>query len=138
MPASRRKGLVTIRTTHQWLPMKNTARMTILRKTLVTALPLLGLQACSPLPPADGTADAMTYTCADGRVVQATYPDTEHAQITLDGQSHHLRIARSASGARYVGDHWQWWSKGMHDARLSPLEPGEMIAASAGIPCHAP
>lgn len=80
---------------------------------------------------------SFTYACDDGRTVQATYPDTQTAVLSFDAQTHRLHIAVSADGARYVGEHWQWWSKGMHDARLAELKPGEEIAAAAGVACHA-
>ncbi|CAM5247750.1 DUF4232 domain-containing protein [Rhodanobacter lindaniclasticus] len=80
---------------------------------------------------------AYTYTCDDGRTVQATYPDTQTAVLSFDAQSHRLHIAISADGARYVGEHWQWWSKGMHDAQLAELKPGESIASDRGVSCTA-
>jgi membrane-bound inhibitor of C-type lysozyme len=49
-----------------------------------------------------------------------------------------LRIATSADGARYTGDGWQWWTKGMHEGSLAALAPGEAIASAAGVACHAP
>ena len=87
---------------------------------------------------ASTTAKMVTYTCADGRTVQAVYPDTDTTVLTLDGQTHRLHTAISADGARYVGDHWQWWTKGMHEARLAPLKPGKTIASSSGVSCTAP
>jgi membrane-bound inhibitor of C-type lysozyme len=88
--------------------------------------------------PVSTTAKPMAYACDDGRTVQAVYPDTDTATLTFDGRSHHLRIAVSASGASYVDDHWQWWSKGMHDAWLARLKPGENIASARGVHCAAP
>lgn len=79
----------------------------------------------------------ISYACADGRVVQAAYPDTNTAQIKIGGQEHILRIAMSADGARYTGDGWQWWTKGMHDGSLAPLAAGETIANAPGVACHA-
>jgi membrane-bound inhibitor of C-type lysozyme len=83
-------------------------------------------------------AKALIYTCASGRIVQAAYPDTDTAVLTLDGQMQSLHIAISADGARYVGKQWQWWTKGMHDAWLAPLQPGETIASAHGEACTAP
>jgi membrane-bound inhibitor of C-type lysozyme len=83
-------------------------------------------------------APVLSYTCEDGRKVQASYPDSTTAVLTLDGNTHHLHIAISADGARYVGDHWQWWTKGMHDAWLSPLRNGETYASANGVACRAP
>jgi len=98
----------------------------------------------TPFKPATATAAAaasaktLTYTCDDGRTVQAVYPDTETAVLMFDGQTHRLHTAISADGARYVGKHWQWWTKGMHEGRLAPLKPGETIASASGVSCTAP
>ena len=83
-------------------------------------------------------AETLTYACDSGRTVQAAYPDTETAVLTLDGQTRSLHIAISADGARYVGEHWQWWTKGLHDGWLAPLKPGETIASAKGEACIAP
>lgn len=101
---------------------------------LVPALLLAGCQT-----PAPGvTAKTFTYHCDDGHSVQASYPDTDSAVLALDGQTYHLHTAVSADGARYVGDTWQWWTKGMHDAFLAPLKPGETYPSASGVACHAP
>jgi membrane-bound inhibitor of C-type lysozyme len=83
-------------------------------------------------------APVLSYTCEDGRKVQASYPDSTTAVLSLDGNTHRLHIAISADGARYVGDHWQWWTKGMHDAWLSPLREGETYPSASGVACRAP
>lgn len=101
---------------------------------LIAPTLLLGCQTSTP----NATAKVVTYTCDDGRTVQAIYPDTRSAVITVDGQTHHLHTAVSADGARYVGDQWQWWTKGMHDAQLAPLNRAETIASATGVSCHAP
>jgi membrane-bound inhibitor of C-type lysozyme len=80
-------------------------------------------------------AKTLTYTCDDGRNVQAVYPDTDTAVLTLDGQTYRLHTAISADGARYVGEHWQWWTKGMTQGWLAPLKPGESIASASGVSC---
>jgi membrane-bound inhibitor of C-type lysozyme len=90
------------------------------------------------LPALAAAAKTLVYSCDDGRIVQAVYPDTHTAVLTLDQQTHRLEIAISADGARYVGDHWQWWTKGMHQAWLTALKPGEEYASGNGADCHAP
>jgi membrane-bound inhibitor of C-type lysozyme len=95
----------------------------------------------TPFKPATATAAAavgaktLTYTCDDRRKVQAVYPDTDTAVLTLDGQTYRLHTAISADGARYVGEHWQWWTKGMTKGLLAPLKPGESIASAHGVSC---
>lgn len=66
----------------------------------------------------DAASNVIAYTCDDGRSVRANYADNDTAVLTIDGATHHLHIVRSASGARYVDRHWQWWTKGMHDVQL--------------------
>ena len=78
------------------------------------------------------------YTCTDGRIVAATYPNQTTAILAFAGQTLTLSIAPSADGARYTGHAWQWWSKGMHDAALAPLAPAETIASAPGTQCRAP
>jgi len=89
-------------------------------------------------PQSATVAKAMTYTCDDRRTLEVTYPDHDTAVLTFDGDVHRLHIAISASGARYVGDRWQWWTKGMHEGWLAPLKPGETIASARGVSCTAP
>lgn len=91
--------------------------------------------ANEPAPAAE--ANVITYHCDDHRTVKATYPDHDTAVLTIDGDTHHLHTARSADGARYVGGHWQWWTKGMHEGYLAPLRPGEAIASASGTTCNA-
>ncbi len=79
------------------------------------ALALAGiivLAACASTPDAPPPAAATAYGCQSGALIQASYPDTDHARIQYKGQTHTLTIAVSASGARYVGDGIEWWTKG--------------------------
>lgn len=111
----------------------------------IGALASLGLAACNPAPekanaPAEVAkpeAKLTSYACADGRTVRASYPDPDTAVVEIDGKSRNLKIAISASGARYTGDGYQWWTKGMSEAQLSPLAPGEDIASAPGVNCSA-
>ncbi|MDO1528313.1 MliC family protein [Fulvimonas sp. R45] len=106
--------------------------------TACRALPFaaaLLLAACHRL--GQSVTPTVTYTCSDGRQVQAAYPDRDSAVLVLDGRSHRLRQAISADGARYVGDGWQWWAKGLRQATLAPLKSGETIASARGMDCRA-
>jgi membrane-bound inhibitor of C-type lysozyme len=64
-----------------------------------------------------GTAGALAggntaqYICAKGTRVQATYTG-QQARVTVGGKVLQMTTARSASGARYVGDGYTWWTKG--------------------------
>ena len=103
----------------------------------------LGLAACSkPAEQAQAPAKAapaapvITYACDDGRTVRASYPDTDTAVVEIDGKRRTLKIAILASGARYTGDGYQWWTKGMTQGQLSPLAAGEDIATAPGVNCR--
>lgn len=92
-------------------------------------------QAKAPEAPPPKAAPITTYACDDGRTVRASYPDSETAVVEVDGASRTLKIAISASGARYTGDGVQWWTKGADQAQLSPLAAGEDIASAPGVNC---
>ncbi|RDS82411.1 MliC family protein [Dyella psychrodurans] len=103
---------------------------------------MLALTSCNATPAkqqaaTSDTASWTTYGCSDGQTVQAAYPDTNTALVKIKGQTYTLHIAISGSGARYIGDGWQWWTKGMKDGMLAPLAAGETIASAPGITCHA-
>ena len=110
-----------------------------LRYTTFTMLALAcGSAACAGQQTATGHAAPSwtTYTCSDGQTVQAAYPDTNTARVKIKGQTHLLHVAISGSGARYTGEGWQWWTKGMRDGMLAPLAKGQTIA-DPGVSCHA-
>lgn len=98
----------------------------------------LAVTACSRPPEAQKTVAMawVRYVCADGRTVNALYPDSQAAQLRLGDATHLLRTARSASGARYVGDALQWWTKG-DAATLASLKPGEDVASAPAVRCGA-
>jgi membrane-bound inhibitor of C-type lysozyme len=91
----------------------------------------------APLAQANESLSWISYTCSDGQIVRAAYPDTNTAQIKIKDQTYTLHVAISGSGARYTGEGWQWWTKGMHDGMLAPLQAGESIANAPGVTCHA-
>lgn len=95
-----------------------------------------------PAPDAPGAVvnpptEVVSYLCADGSRVEAGYPDSDTAILRTAEHAYTLKIARSASGARYTGYGLQWWTKGMVDASLAKLKPGEDIASEAGVTCSA-
>ncbi|NHN36171.1 META domain-containing protein [Pseudomaricurvus alcaniphilus] len=77
-----------------------------------------------------------TYFCDDGATVKATYPTKDKARIVYKGQTFDTTITQSASGSRYTGGGWEWWSKGRVEAHLAPLAAGETIASARGITCR--
>jgi membrane-bound inhibitor of C-type lysozyme len=94
---------------------------------------VFGLAGCSQVTP---PIPRQSYACEDGRVVLARYPDTQTAVLEILGVSHTLKIARSGSGARYVGDGLQWWTNGLSEAPLASLAAGEDIVPP-GVRCVA-
>jgi membrane-bound inhibitor of C-type lysozyme len=75
---------------------------------------------------------AVTYRCGNGRTLEAVYAG-DKATIRWGDKQHEMKIARSASGARYVGDGLQWWTKGMREGTLSQMELG--VVEEPGITC---
>lgn len=75
------------------------------------------------------------YICADGQRITAGYPDRRTAVVTYKGHAYTLKLASSASGARYTGYGLQWWETGAH-ASIAALKPGEDIAPP-GVDCTA-
>lgn len=78
-----------------------------------------------------------TYACEDGRSIKAGYPHRDTAVLSVGDHTYTLKIAPSASGARYTGFGLQWWTKGLREGRLAPLKDGEEIAGSPGVLCRA-
>ena len=88
--------------------------------------------------PVNPTVAVTTYACAGGQSLQAAYPDSETAIVTWKGHAYALKLARSASGARYTGYGLQWWTKGLNRGTISTLKAGEEVADGRGIECVAP
>jgi len=88
-----------------------------------------------PSPPPAAAVMTSVYECPDGRTVVATY-DRQSAMLRVDGRVYRLKTAMSGSGARYVGDGVQWWTKGADEGRLSVLRPGEDVAEDVGVTCR--
>lgn len=64
---------------------------------------------------ADAGADVgetVRYECDGGGIVIVTYPTDSTAVVRYDEQSLNLGRAVAASGARYVGDGFEWWARG--------------------------
>lgn len=89
----------------------------------------------APPPVVAPAAQPVAFTCADGSALEVSYPDRDTAVIVRDGQSVTLTSAISASGARYTGSGWQWWSRGAAEGALAPLAEGEEIASAEGVIC---
>ncbi|CAO1652955.1 MliC family protein [Parasphingorhabdus sp. NYA22] len=106
----------------------------------VALIATLLLAACADAgtdQPTFESASTTVYQCNDGSVVEASYPTSETAQVVIQGKPIEMASAVSASGARYVGGGWEWWTKGMTEGMLSPLAEGETTASTTGVNCTA-
>jgi membrane-bound inhibitor of C-type lysozyme len=86
--------------------------------------------------PVNPDAGITHYACVDGEVIVAGYPDRETAVVTYKDHAYTLKLAPSASGARYTGYGLQWWTKGTH-ASIAPLKAGQDAADGPGLDCDA-
>lgn len=96
----------------------------------VAALALAGC-AAQTLPPTPGTDAAsptsggplpatsasegsrdFTYSCDNGQTVKASYTGSDLAEVHYQHQAYDMHIAISADGARYVGNDYEWWTRG--------------------------
>lgn len=75
---------------------------------------------CSSEAPNSPTSDAANklYQCESGATVTAAYPSNSTATVQYKGNTHAMRLAVSADGARYTDSLLEWWTKG-DEATLS-------------------
>ena len=75
---------------------------------------ILSLSACTMTDfgktPRSATA-SVKYLCDSGTSVYINYQENG-LSLRYKGKNHRLKIASSASGARYAGDGLVWWNKG--------------------------
>jgi len=110
----------------------------VIRRDVIRLWPALFLLLVAGTSAAADKGQWMSYTCTDGQTLQASYPDRDTAVIRLKGKTHRLHSVESGSGARYIGDGWQWWTKGMHQGQLAPLSARETLASAPALTCRAP
>lgn len=92
----------------------------IIRPALLTPASVLLVSACAGTPqhsadapmPESTAASAQQYRCESGATLTARYPSTDAASIKYQDKHYDMQIAVSASGARYVADDLEWWTKG--------------------------
>jgi membrane-bound inhibitor of C-type lysozyme len=78
------------------------------------------LSACAQLPIDDIPAleqsnDAnlsFKYLCESEKTIVVAYPTDSTAVVEYDSRHLQMKIAVSGSGARYVGERLEWWTKG--------------------------
>ena len=110
--------------------MATSVRMSNAASSLAVAAALAGCAHAPPAtePAAGGTvvSGPVTYRCESGRTLQASYTSNT-AEVRYEGKTLRMTVAMSASGARYVGDGMEWWTKGTgpgSTGTLSLQEPG--------------
>ena len=91
---------------------------------------LAGCAARGPAPAPE--AGFVSYRCASGREVEAAF-SADHAIVRYAGRSHRMNVARSGSGARYVGDGLVWWTKGRGPGSDGTLFREDPDAASGAV-----
>lgn len=52
------------------------------------------------------------YRCKSGETIAAVYSTPDTASVQYKGRDYRMKITVSASGARYVGNGLEWWTKG--------------------------
>jgi membrane-bound inhibitor of C-type lysozyme len=99
-------------------------------------------EAVPPSPVAATPATPpVSYACESGQSITVAYPDVSTARLGYRGQEYVLRIAQSASGARYIGSGVEWWTAnrdGMEGATLSRLGPNEAVGTAVLERCSRP
>lgn len=73
-------------------------------------------------------------SCDNEQTIAVAYPDTDHAILYHEGEFILLKNVISASGSRYTGEGWQWWTKG-DEGTLAKLKDNEEIASDEGLLC---
>ncbi|WP_438395909.1 MliC family protein [Caballeronia sp. DA-9] len=62
------------------------------------------------------TTNTLRYKCSGGKALTVQYMNTKNKQsfalLTVDGRKMLFVNVLAASGAKYVGDHYTWWTKG--------------------------
>lgn len=61
------------------------------------------------------------YECESGETIMASYPNPDSARVRYQGATYRMQIAVSGSGARYVGDGLEWWTKGSNTGSQGTL-----------------
>ena len=80
----------------------------------------------------------LIYRCDDGTAVEARYIGADRALVRFMGRTMMMEAGPAASGVRYVGGGWQWWTRGMREGLIAPVRPGLAMAAAPGRTCTVP
>lgn len=96
-----------------------------MRRVLVPfAILAVTLAGCASVAPMDSTDAPIRYGCKGGKRFTAAYAlQGKKVVVTAGGTTRTLKLARSASGARYAAGEAEIWSKGA-DAMLKGFPGG--------------
>ncbi len=86
------------------------------------------------------TTNTLRYVCSGGNALTVQYMNTKNKQsfalLTVDGRKMLFVNVLSASGAKYVGDHYTWWTKGpqgtLSDDTADPNAPPMLADCKTG------
>ncbi|WP_374472846.1 MliC family protein [Phenylobacterium sp.] len=79
---------------------------------------------------------AAVLHCENGETVEVGYAG-DLAIVTYKNRKHTMRTAISGSGARYVGEGLEWWTKGFEEGTIAVLPPGEQVSTGERVVCRA-
>ena len=79
---------------------------------------------------------AAVLHCENGETVEVGYAG-DLALVTYKNRTHRMRTALSGSGARYVGEGLEWWTRGFEEGTIAPVREGEEAASGERITCRA-
>jgi membrane-bound inhibitor of C-type lysozyme len=86
------------------------------------------------------TTNTLRYQCRGGTALTVQYLNTKNKQsfalLTVDGRKMLFVNVLAASGAKYVGDHYTWWTKGpqgtLSDDTADPNAPPMLAECKTG------
>lgn len=67
---------------------------------------------CTLFQATPSTPVSYRYACESGQTIVATYPAADRAMVRYQERELDMLIAISGSGARYVGNGLEWWTRG--------------------------
>jgi membrane-bound inhibitor of C-type lysozyme len=95
--------------------MSRTPLLALMVLTACAAPQAADPQPAAPQPAAGDFIGPVTFTCDDGSTIEATFdnaPEPATALLVRGDQQFTLQQGMSASGARYLGDDIEFWTKG--------------------------
>lgn len=75
-------------------------------------LTVVFLSACAS-PPKTKVTTTYHYLCESGETIKVHYPTLDQATLVYKQNTYQMKIAIAASGARYLGEQLEWWTKGV-------------------------